>query len=54
MVSAAMRDAVQITLASLREQPFPTDEEFDAEFTKWRNWYLAKWEDTEKAADIPF
>ena len=54
MVSAAMRDATQITIASLKEQPFPTDAEFTYEFTKWRDWYIKKWQETEKIADIPF
>jgi hypothetical protein len=54
MIAAAMRDAGAIALAALKDQPFPTDEEFIAEFTKWRDWYLAKWHETEKIADTPF
>lgn len=52
MISAAMRDATAIALAAA--VPFPTDEEFIAEFTKWRDWYLAKWRETEKIVDTPF
>lgn len=52
MIAAAMRDATAIALAAA--VPFPTDEEFMAEFMKWRDWYLKTWHDTEKDADIPF
>lgn len=34
-ISGAFRDATLISLASLRDQPFPTDEEFKAEWRKW-------------------
>jgi hypothetical protein len=54
MIAAAMRDATSIALAALKEQPFPSDDDFIAEFTKWRDWHLGKWRETEKAADIPF
>jgi len=53
-VAAAMRDATLITLASLKDQPFPTDEEFQAEFIKWRSWYMEQWATAEKVADQPF
>lgn len=53
-LAAAMRDATQITLAVMSGTPFPTDEEFKAEFTKWRDWYLQEWDKTEKAVDVPF
>lgn len=54
MIAAAMRDATQIALASFKDQPFPTAEEFSAEFVKWRDWYLATWRATVQKADIPF
>lgn len=54
MVSAAMRDATQITLASLAQQQFPTDAEFQVEFEKWRSWYLKKWKETNDIADQAF
>jgi hypothetical protein len=54
MIAAAMRDASSIALAALKEQPFPTDDEFIAEFLKWRDWYLKTWHETEKIADVPF
>lgn len=48
-ISGAMRDATLITLASLREQPFPTDEEFKQEWRKWRDWIINEF-DQERAA----
>jgi hypothetical protein len=46
-LAGAMRDATQITLAALREQSFPSDDEFKAEWTKWAKWLLSQ-------ADQPF
>jgi hypothetical protein len=54
MIAAAMRDATSIALSALKEQPFPTDAEFIAEFMKWWDWYIAEWHKTEKIADVPF
>lgn len=39
-LAGAMRDAVLVSLASLRDQPFPTDEEYKAEFEKWLKYFL--------------
>ena len=39
-LAGAMRDSTLITLAALKDQPFPTDEEFKAEWTKWVKWIL--------------
>lgn len=41
-IAGAFRDATQITLASLKDVPFPTDEEFKAEWTKWCKWLLGQ------------
>lgn len=51
-LAAAMRDATTIALAA--SIPFPTDEEFKAEFIRWRDWYLKTWSETEKMLDVPF
>lgn len=53
-VSAAMRDATLITLASLKNEPFPTDADFGREFRKYRDWYMKMWQDTETKLDVPF
>lgn len=39
-MAGAMRDATLISLASMRDQPFPMDEEYKAEWTKWYKWLL--------------
>lgn len=39
-LAGAFRDATLVTLASLKEQPFPTDEEFKAEWRKWVKFFL--------------
>lgn len=54
LVSAAMRDATQITLASLKNEPFPTDADFGREFRKYRDWYIQQWKLTEQTLDVPF
>lgn len=54
LISAAMRDATQITLASLKNEPFPTDADFGREFRKYRDWYIKMWKDTEAKLDVPF
>ena len=41
-IHGAFRDATLIALASYAQQPFPTDEEFKAEWTKWVKWILSK------------
>jgi hypothetical protein len=41
-LAGAMRDSTLITLAALKDQPFPTDEEFKAEWVKWVKWILSK------------
>lgn len=41
-ISGAMRDATLISLAALRDRPFPTDEEYKAEWTRWVKWLLSK------------
>lgn len=38
--AGAFRDATLVTLASLKDQPFPLDEEFQAEWTKWVKYFL--------------
>lgn len=45
--AGAFRDSTLVTLASLRDQPFPTDEAFKAEWTRWVKYFLGK-------ADEPF
>ncbi len=42
-----MRDATMVSLAAYREQPFPTDDEFKAEWRKWVKFFLGE-------ADQPF
>lgn len=54
MVSSTMRDSMQLALAEIAGTPFPTDEEVEAIFVKWRAWYLQKWSETKKLADQPF
>jgi hypothetical protein len=39
-IAGAFRDATLISLAALKDQPFPTDEEFKTEWTKWVKWIL--------------
>ncbi len=41
-LSQAMGGATQIALASLKDQPFPTDDDFKAEWTKWCKWLIAQ------------
>lgn len=41
-LAGAMRDATLVSLASLKDQPFPTDAEFKEEWTKWVQFFLAK------------
>jgi hypothetical protein len=41
-LAGAFRDATLISLASYRDIPFPTDEEFKAEWIKWVRWILSK------------
>lgn len=45
--AGAMRDATLVTLASLKDAPFPTTEDFKAEWTRWVKFFLGK-------ADEPF
>lgn len=40
--AGAFRDATLIALASLKDQPFPTDDEFKAEWLKWVKWILVQ------------
>lgn len=54
LVAAAMRDCTLITLASIKDQPFPDHSDFVAQFKVIKNWYLKEWNDTEKAIDLPF
>lgn len=53
-VSATMRAATDITLASIKDVPFPTTAEFEKEWDKWRDWYLGKWKQTKGIADQAF
>lgn len=39
-LAGAFRDATLISLASLKEMPFPTDDQFKDEWTKWVKWLL--------------
>lgn len=41
-IHGAFRDATLITLAALKDQPFPSDEDFKAEWTRWAKWILSK------------
>ena len=41
-IHGAFRDATLIALQSYKDVPFPTDEEFKAEWTKWVRWILSK------------
>lgn len=43
-VSGAMRDATETTLRALKDQPFPTDDEFKSEWLKWRDWYIKQFD----------
>lgn len=38
--AGAFRDATLVSLASLRDQPFPTDEEYKEEWVKWVKFFL--------------
>lgn len=40
--AGAFRDATLVSLASLRDQPFPSDEEYKAEWKKWVKYFLQK------------
>ncbi len=39
-LAGAMRDATQITLAELKDQPFPTTEDFQERWKFWVKWLL--------------
>ena len=39
-LAGAFRDATLVSLQALRDNPFPTDEEYKAEWTKWCKWFL--------------
>lgn len=41
-LAGAMRDATLITLASLKDAPFPTDSDFKEEWTKWVKWLIGQ------------
>lgn len=41
-LAGAMRDATLISLQSYRDQSFPSDEEYKAEWTKWCKWILGQ------------
>lgn len=45
--AGAFRDATLVTIASLKDTPFPTTEDFKAEWTRWVKFFLGK-------ADEPF
>lgn len=50
-IAGAMRDATLITVASLKDQPFPTDEEFKAEWEKWRDYFIAQYDEQRNSRD---
>lgn len=39
-LAGAFRDATLVSLQALRDNPFPTDEEYKAEWTKWVKFFL--------------
>lgn len=43
--AGAFRDATLVSLASLREQPFPTDAEYQAEWRKWVKFFVSAGEE---------
>lgn len=45
--AGSMRDATLVSLACLKDSPFPTDSEFKVEWEKWYKYFMAK-------ADEPF
>lgn len=54
-LAGAMRDATTVTLASLRDQPFPTDEEFKEEWRKWREFFIKEFDTkSDNLKNIPF
>lgn len=46
-LAGPMRDATLVALAALRDTPFPTDDEFKAEWRKWAKFFPGE-------ADQPF
>lgn len=53
-LQGAQRDATLITIASLKEQPFPTDEEFKKDWKKWFDFLMGQYDSEKKAQDKPF
>lgn len=53
-LSGAMRDATLITLASLKDQPFPDDDDFMAAWKKWRDFLMTQFDDKKDSEDIGF
>lgn len=43
--AGAMRDATLVSLASLKDHPFPTDAEYQAEWVKWFKFFMGKAEE---------
>ncbi len=43
--AGAMRDATLVTIASLKDQPFPTNDDFKHEWESWVKYFLGKGEE---------
>lgn len=52
--AAAVRHAVLLVIAELKEAPFVSEDTMKAKVAKYRDWYLKEWRETEKIADQPF
>lgn len=53
-LQGAMRDATLITLASLKDSPFPDDEDFKKVWEMWRDYLMGQYEEKKKDEDVPF